>query len=301
MRGHPAHPRNLVLLVAALLVFVVGCAAGEDAVDEAPGVSEPAESPDVAEREIAEEAEDAAAGSAPPPADAAADVPDAGRLLVREGSLTLIHDRTFDEALDELVRLAERLGGGVGDVRSGTGPDGAEHGTVEVEVPVEAYDELLAEVAGLGEVERRDIRTVDVTGEHVDLTSRLRHAESLEEFYLGLYDDAETVEDALAISEHLERAQQRVEELRGRLDALEERAATSTLHVELVPEGYDADELRPDAAALGGYWDRAADGFVQVVGVLLVVTVAALPLLAVAALAVAVVLGIRRYRHRPAA
>lgn len=282
------HERLVTALLAAFAVLVLaGCAGVDDAVDDT--ADEAVEERPDRERTEAEEAPveapaDADDAAAPAATDALPDPgPATGQYLVRDGSLVLVYDGAFGDTYDELGRIAERLGGSVGDIDTGTGPDGAEFGTVELEVPVEAYEELLADVAALGKVERRDIRTEDVTGEHVDLTSRLRHAEALEDFYLELYEEAETVDDALAISEHLERVQERIEQLRGRLDALEERAATSTLRVELVPAGYDADDLEPDTAAFAGYWTRAADGFVQVAGTLLVVAVGAVPVLALAA------------------
>lgn len=210
-----------------------------------------------------------------------------GSHVIRSGWMTVVYESSFDDEFGEVSRLAEQLGGGVSGVTSETLDDGATVGEVTVRVPVDAYDQLLLDVAAIGEVVSREVTEEDVSGEVVDLRSRLRHLERQEEFYLGLMDEAEDVSDAITLQEHLEQVQRRKEEAQGRLDHLGERTQTSTLRVRLVPEGHEGEGMPVATAGFGGYWDQAIDAFVRVTGTLLVFFFGAAPLLLIAAAALA--------------
>jgi hypothetical protein len=221
---------------------------------------------------------------------------DEGRMLIREGSVQVGYPEDFASAHRQIAAIAERLGGGVLEVDSRT-DDGITTGRITVEVPAGEYDQLLTDVGEVGVVVGHDIRTDDVTEEYVDLRSRLRHLERTEEFYLGLFDEADGVEDAIRIHDRLEGIQQRMEEIQGRLNRLEERTAMSRLTVELAPEGHELDG-EPVLAGFAGYWADARAAFVAVVGTLLVVVAggALLLLAGVAVLGVALVL-LRAWRQ----
>ena len=212
------------------------------------------------------------------------------RHVIRDGRFTVEYPASFDESYSELAVMARQAGGGVVGVRSETDADGRTVGEVSVEVPVDAYDDLLLDVAGLGEVLRRNVTEDDVTDEVTDLRSRLRHLERQEAFYLDLFDDAQDVSDAIMLQEHLARVQEAKEEVQGRLDRLEALTSMSRLSVELVPEGHDVDGVAPSTAGLAGYWDDAVDAFVRVSGTLLVLVVGAAPLLFAAVVPVGLIL-----------
>ncbi len=271
-------------LLALALVALAACGAAEDLLADgrdAEVVTEPA--PDVAEEAPAEDvAIDAGTVDLGDLDDA-----DRARRIVRQGSLTVRYSGDFDAAYDAVASLATDLGGVVVEVDATT-REGLTRGVVTVEVPVDRFDELIEEATDLGEVVRRQIDTQDVTEAYVDLESRLRHLDRQEAFYLDLFDEAETVEDALAVASYLEDVQERREQVQGRLEALERRSASSTLRVELVDERADLDE--PVPAGLPGYWEQALEAFVAVAGMLLVVTVGGAPLLLAAVVVVLVAL-----------
>lgn len=278
--------RLLAVLMTLAAVTLAGCSAdrsGEDsAMDAGDDVAESDEAAG-ADADSDDSAGDDGAGQALPAGSRDID----GTHVIRNGWMTIVYGDSFDDAFGEVSRVAERLDGGVSGVTSETLDDGATVGEVAVRVPVDAYDQLLLEVAGIGEVVSREVSEEDVSGEVVDLRSRLRHLERQEEFYLGLMDDADDVSDAITIQEHLEGVQSRKEEVQGRLDHLGERTQTSTLRVRLVPEGHEGDGLPVATAGFAGYWDQAVDAFVRVAGTLLVFFVGGAPLLLVAAAALA--------------
>lgn len=227
---------------------------------------------------------------------------DPERRLIREGSVTVGYPDTFDDAYRQVTGLAGRLGGAVLDIESSTDEKGVVRGSVTVGVPAGEFDALLARLDEIGPVGRRDIRTEDVTDEYVDLRSRLRHLERTEEFYLELFDEAETVDDAITVRDRLDSVQERIEEIEGRLRHLEDRTEISRLTVELVPEGEADREPHRVVAGFGDYWADAREGFVRVAGTLLVVAVGATPLVLAGVVAVlAAVVLLRTWRStRPA-
>ena len=91
----------------------------------------------------------------------------------------------------------------------------------------------------------------DITEEYVDLNSRLRNAEATEGQYLTLLARAEEVEDILQIYEALSRIRYEIEQIKGRLQYLEQISAMSLISINLepaislgplVPPGWSANE-----------------------------------------------------------
>lgn len=280
---------------------------------------EPAEPETQRPAESSERPAESSEGSLPAESDDAADVaatvdsesaPDLGALeqadperrLIREGSVTVGYGDTFEAAYRQVAELARRHGGGVLDLESSTDDEGVTRGAITVEVPVGDYDAVLEGVGDVGPVLRRDVRTEDVTEEYVDLRSRLRHLERTEQFFLDLFDEAETVDEAITIRDRLDSVQPRIEEIEGRLRRLEERTEMSRLTVELVPEGEEPHGEPPAVAGFADYWDDAREAFVGVAGTLLVVAVGGAPLALAGAVALAVVAAlVRAWRSASAA
>lgn len=207
---------------------------------------------------------------------------------------------SFDDAFGRIVTIAESLGGVVAGISSET-VEGRTVGEVTVRVPGSAYDRLLLDVAEVGEVISRQVSEEDVSGEVVDLRSRLRHLERQEAFYLGLFDEAQGVSDAIMIQDNLERVQERREQVQGRLDHLEQRTSTSTLRVRLVPEGFAGEAWSAQVAGFGSYVRDAGQAFLRVAGGLIVFFAGAAPSIVLLGVAGTVAYGLlRRRRVAPA-
>jgi hypothetical protein len=106
---------------------------------------------------------------------------------------------------------------------------------LQLRVPAPQLDDFLAELSGLGKVERVSITTYDVTEEHADLGVRLANALKLRDRLQQLLDKATTVEEMLAVEKELARVQSQVESLQGRLDRLESQVSMSTVTLTLEP------------------------------------------------------------------
>lgn len=293
--------RLLTAAMVGLVVVLAGCS-GADRVEEptseaaepeAPGAAVDDADTDAAEaREHDPDLEDAG-GDAGPGSPGFAGEPEAGEGLpepvaarsgervIKDGTMTIEVDAgQFQAGFRRVIDTARDLGGHLTDSTSTAGPDGGTSGSVTVRVPVERYEELLTRVGRVGTLRSQDISSRDVTAEFTDLESRLRHLRAQEAFYLELLEEAGTVQDAIAVKQQLDSIQSQVEQAQGRLHVLEDRTAYSTLTVEIVEPGAEPVVATSDARPmLADYWRTARDGFVTVVGWLLVTAVSLSPVL----------------------
>ena len=219
------------------------------------------------------------------------------RDLVRDAQLELAYD-DFDAAYSGLRTAARDAGGQLTDAEV-TREDGTAHGTAVLEVPSEELEATLEAIAELGEVRGERITTDDVTDQLVNLDARLSHLEETEAFYLQLFDDAEDVDDALALQERLEGVQQQLEEVRAHRDHLAERTRSSEVTVDLVPPDEAAVAAAAGDGVLAGYWDEAVAAFLAVTGTLLVILGGAAPILAVLATLTVIAVALIRTPRRP--
>ena len=103
-------------------------------------------------------------------------------------------------------------------------------------VPSPEFEKALEELRGLGkEVTTDTVMGEDVTEEFVDLESRERNLLAAEQSLLGLYDQAQSVNDALAIERELANIRGQIEQVQGRIQYLEERTATSQITLGIQP------------------------------------------------------------------
>lgn len=163
------------------------------------------------------------------------------RERVRTGEAEL-EVESFAAATGNLSTTARRLGGFVGDRSQRVHTDGNltwTTGRLVLRVPKGNFSALMAAVREAGTVARVDAQTEDVTGRVVDLEARLENLRAERDRLRALYDDANETEDVLAVGDRLSEAQSEIERLEGRLQALRDRIAFSTVTVEL-------REPRPD-------------------------------------------------------
>jgi hypothetical protein len=105
--------------------------------------------------------------------------------------------------------------------------------SITVKVPAGALQQVIATVERLGQVTRKEIKGSDVTDEMRDLRIRLRNAEQVRKRLVALLERADNVEDALKVERELERVTETIELLKGKIRALENKVAYSTLTVHL--------------------------------------------------------------------
>jgi Na+-transporting methylmalonyl-CoA/oxaloacetate decarboxylase gamma subunit len=228
------------LLISVLALALVGCMAAA-----------PAAPPPAAEMEFAESAAPAqpASGEALPPlseaqADAAAVqlAEPGGQMIIKNGQLDL-QVQDVDAAVEQVTQVALSHGGYVLSTDTQT-VDDRKRATVVITVAVDQFESAMAGLRDIGDkVLRESASGEDVTSEYVDLQAQQRNLEATIERVRGFLDEAQTVEDALAVNQELSRLESELEQVKGRIKYLEGRSAQSTITVNLQTE--------PEIAAVG--------------------------------------------------
>jgi len=156
------------------------------------------------------------------------------RMIVRNGDISLVVE-DVDNARDEIEQLAAGLGGWV--VNSNIyGEEEEMRGWISIRIPSDKFDQALGELRTLAvRVTSESTSTQDITEEYVDLQSRLKNAEATEGQYLALLEQAEEVDDILSIYEALSRIRYEIEQIKGRMQYLEQTSAMSLISVSLTP------------------------------------------------------------------
>jgi|GEM_PF-1608781 len=164
------------------------------------------------------------------PSEAAAPAASARLLIIKTADLS-VQVRDFQQTNDQAVSIARSVGGYVTDTSAESDRGVPTSGSLSMRVPVSAFERTLNRLAKLGRVTSRSISGEDVTGESVDLDSRLRNLRAEERQYLDIMNRAKRIPDVVTVTNELSRVRGEIEEAQGRLKYLKSAAAMSTINL----------------------------------------------------------------------
>jgi hypothetical protein len=209
-------------------------------------------------------ARDASAGMGAARGDVSLGVPlpaidPAGAMLVRHGEAS-IQVKAIDAAIGSVRQAAARYGGFVANTSLRTGKDEQHSATIELRVPSDKFDGLLASLSELGKVESVSATAEDVAEEYVDLGARAANARRVEARLVELLGTRTgKLSDVLRVEQELARVRMETERYDARIRWLERRASLSSLDVtihEPLPIIEPQRGPSPIAEALGEAWSR---------------------------------------------
>ncbi|WP_434598578.1 DUF4349 domain-containing protein [Streptomyces sp. A5-4] len=264
----PGH-RSLKVLAAALLTASLalgGCAGGDGegatsndkaAAPEERGYGGVADGPD--EDAGAKGPDNGNASGAGKPADRAGQqkLPRAASHVVRTASLDIQVD-SAPKALARARSAAERAGGIVGNESTERTEDDHVFSRVVLRVPQDAYDAVLKELAGTGKLLSRKAEAKDVTGEVVDVESRITSQRTSIARIRVMMDKATKISDLVMTESELTTRQTNLEALLAQQESLKDRTTMATITLELSETEPKKDPKDDDPGfldALGGGWD----------------------------------------------
>ncbi len=163
------------------------------------------------------------------------------RLVIKTASLTLIVKDT-QASLQAITTLAAGLDGYVvssNTYQTTTDAQGNKvlQGTISLRVPVNRFDEALAQLRGLAvEVDNEAITGEDVTAQYTDLESQLRNLEAAEAQLRTIMQEARKTEDVLNVFNQLTSIRGQIEQVKGQMKYYRESAAMSLINVSLIPD-----------------------------------------------------------------
>lgn len=175
------------------------------------------------------------------------------RKVIHTGRVELIVD-TFDTARAQLEAVVAAAGGYIdaADINHG---ELVHMARLVVRVPAEGYSDVIAKLAGIGQIASESTSAVDVTDQYVDVAARLTSSQALERRLLELASErtTATVDQVLAVERELARVRGEIESYQGHMRQWDDQIAMSTLTLMIVPKY----EVRV-AASFG---DRSSEAF----------------------------------------
>jgi hypothetical protein len=285
------------ILLAAGLVLT-GCSGGADSSDSGAGTADDKAAAQSDAGAAPEGAADSGSGSG---AKATAPPKISTNHIIRTASLT-VQVKDVSKSLAEARTTIENAGGYVGNETTSRDEEGHEQTHVVLRVPVDEYEEVLADLEGSGKLLERTAKAQDVTDQVVDVQSRITSQRASVTRIRELMDQATRLSDVVTLEGELSTRQADLESLLARQASLKDRAGLATITLNLsetpVKVAPKEDEDPGVLDALTGGWDA----LVTMLRWIVVAIAAVLPFAAVIVLVLLVWLRLIRPRmpRRPA-
>nr|WP_091261428.1 DUF4349 domain-containing protein [Micromonospora chaiyaphumensis] len=229
--------------------------------------------------------------------------PGAGGADLRVDQRAIIYTGTLQVRVDDVERAAREASTAVtaaggfigGDQRNSDSADARAELTLRV--PAERFTTVLEALTRLGEQERREVRTEDVTEETVDLDARIATQRARVDSARRLLARATSINDLVTLENEVGRREADLASLEAKKRRLDDLTALSTITVTFLgPQAaaVEEDEELGFLAGLRGGWSA----FLGTLRVALTVLGAVLPFVVAIGVPVALALALARRRGR---
>lgn len=218
--------------------------------------------------------------------------------IIRDGRIGIvIADGSFSKGVAGVTQIARRNGGFVLESSSRDERSGA----LTLRIPAKRFDDTMLALRALsgqldGEVEFQDITGQDVTAEFIDLQARLDILKDRRALLLDIQAEATSTEEILRLATLIDDVQLQIENIQGRLNFLKDQVAEATIKVEVRERDVQRDDPGPDPEnpSIADSFELAVQGFLRIVGAVVIGLGYLIPLGVIALLVWGVVTLVRR-------
>ncbi|MEZ0235995.1 MAG: DUF4349 domain-containing protein [Actinomycetota bacterium] len=194
--------------------------------------------------------------------------------IIRDGRIGIvIADGSFSKGVAGVTQIARRNGGFVLESSSRDERSGA----LTLRVPAKRFDDTMLALRALsgqldGEVEFQDITGQDVTAEFIDLQARLDILKDRRELLLDIQADATSTSEILRLAALIDDVQLQIENIQGRLNFLKDQVAEATIKVEVRERDVQREDpgSDPENPSLADSFELAVQGFLRIIGAVVV-------------------------------
>lgn len=161
---------------------------------------------------------------------------DAGeRMVIKDAEISLLV-REVDPLISHLNALTADYHGYIIDTRTWF-EDEYKYASMRLGIPAGSFEMALSDLRELGlQVLNETASGQDVTAEYVDLESKLTNLEATAARVRQFLERANTVDEALQVNQKLSELEGQIEGVKGKMKFYENRAAISTVTINLMPE-----------------------------------------------------------------
>jgi hypothetical protein len=191
--------------------------------------------------------------------------------IIRDGRIeVIVPTGEFAKNVTAVTRIAGTNGGFV--LTSST--QNGQAGQFTLRIPAKRFDRAMDQLRGLGTVKADAVTGDDVTAEFVDLQARLGILTDRRDLLRDLQSKATSSSEILRFATLIDQVQLEIENIQGQLKFIHDQVAEGTIKVSLRELGApEAEEQQPtdvDKPSLGTAFNLALQGFLRVLGAVVV-------------------------------
>jgi hypothetical protein len=194
--------------------------------------------------------------------------------IIRDGRIGIvIADGSFSKGVAGVTQIARRNGGFVLESSSRDERSGA----LTLRIPAKRFDDTMLALRALsgqleGEVEFQDITGQDVTAEFIDLGARLDILQDRRELLRDIQAEATSSSEILRLAALIDDVTLQIENIQGRLNFLKDQVAEATIKVEVRERDVQREDPGPNTEnpSLADSFELAVQGFLRIVGAIVI-------------------------------
>ncbi|WP_378178074.1 DUF4349 domain-containing protein [Aquimarina sp. SS2-1] len=180
------------------------------------------------------------------------------RIKIIKNANCRIKVNSVEQVSQKSKRIASAFNGYISDERF-TNTNYSKENRFTIRVPRKSFDKVLDSICALAQfVDHKNISTIDVTEEYIDVSSRLKTKLEVKDRYETiLKTKAKTVEDVLLTEDKLRQLQEEIEAAQGRLSYISNKVSYSTIQLDLYETVVPKDTPKEYVKS---FTDKATDG-----------------------------------------